>query len=130
MYRFVEINPEKNMLLCSSGLVGTYEWVEVHAPCTDTPCQVLSNVLQKTRDPDYFTIRSSFTGDLVGKEFKLGETCILRVLKRTLSGVRRRKFSKDEKSIVDLEKGNEWKERKVNRAKTGSVRNKRSKNTK
>jgi hypothetical protein len=41
--------------------------------------------------------------------------------------VRRRKVGKDEKSIVDLEKGIDWKERKINRAKTGSVRKKRKK---
>ena len=126
MYRLVEINSEKNMLLCSSSLVGKEELVEVHAPGPDTPSQVLSNVLQKTKDPDIFVVRAAFSNEMVGKEFKCGENCVMRVLRRSLSGVRRRKFGKDEREIVDLEKGDNWKERKISRAKTGSVR-KRSK---
>jgi len=115
------------MLLCSSSLVGKDELVEVHAPGQDTPGQVLSNILQKIKDPDIFVVRSAFSSEMLGKEFKIGETCVMRVLRRNLSGVRRRKVGKDEKSIVDLEKGIDWKERKINRAKTGSVRKKRKK---
>ena len=131
MYIYIEINEEKNMLLCSSSLVGKNELVEVYTPSSDTPSQVFSNVLQKIKDPDLFVIRTAFSGgDLLGKKYQVGERCVLRVLKKSLSGVRRRKFSKDEKQIVDLEKGDNWKEKKVNRAKTGSVRKKKSKNTK
>ena len=130
MYKLVEINSEKNMLLCSSSLVGKDELVEIHTPGPDTPSQVLSNVLQKTKDPDFFVVRTAFSNEMVGKEFKCGEKCVMRVLRRSLSGVRRRKFGKDEKEIVDLEKGVNWKEKKINRAKTGSVRNRRKKKKK
>lgn len=129
MYRFIEINDEKNMLLCSSTLVGINELVEVYTPDPNTPMQALSNILQKIKEPDHFSVYLAFSGnEIVGRQLYLGERCILRILKRSLSGIRKRKFSKDEKSIVDMEKGENWMERKVNRAKTGSVRKSRHKN--
>ena len=127
MYRFIEINKEKNTLLCSSALVGNNELAEIYTPERNTPRQALSNILQKVKDPDTFVVVSAFSSnEMVGRTLSLGEECVLRVLKRNLSGVRRRKFTKDEKDIVDMEKGDEWTERKVNRSKTGSVRKKRS----
>lgn len=128
MYRFIEINSRKNMLLCSTLLVGNNELVEIHTPDGDTPARAFSNVLKKVKDPNVFKVQISYTGhETMGKEVVLGEECVLRILKRNLSGIRRRKFSQDEKEIVDLEKGDDFKERKVNRAKTGSVRKKTKK---
>lgn len=127
MYRFIEINKDKNQLLCSSALVGNNELAEIYTPEKETPRQALSNILKKIKDPDVFVVVSAFSSnEMVGRELSLGEECVLRILKRNLSGVRRRKFAKDEKDIVDMEKGDEWTERKVSRAKTGSVRKKRS----
>jgi hypothetical protein len=129
MYRFIEINKDKNTLLCSANLVGNNELAEIYTPERHTPRQALRNVLQKIKDPDIFVVISAFSSnEMVGRTLSLGEECILRILKRNLSGVRRRKFSKDEKEIVDMEKGEEWTEKKVNRAKTGSVRKRRTHN--
>lgn len=126
MYRFIEIDASKNMLLCSTELVGNNELAEVHRPDDGTPARAFSNVLKKIGDPNVFVVYTSYNGhESVGKEVILGKACVLRVLKRNLSGIRRRQFSEDEKDIVDLEKDDSFRERKVNRAKTGSVRKKK-----
>jgi len=131
MYRFLEINAEKNMLLCSTDLVGKGELAEIQSPDDNTPPRALGNVLRKTDHPDSFEIYTSYNGhEALGKTVKLGGQCVLRILKRNISGIRRRQFSSDEKEIVNLEKGDDFVERKVNRAKTGSVRKKRKKTSK
>ena len=128
MYRFIEINADKNMLLCSTSLVGKGDLAEIHAPDEETPARAFSNVLEKVKDPNLFKVHVSYNGhEALGKIVELGERCVLRVLKRTLSGIRRRHFSSDENVIVNLEKGNDFKERKVSRAKTGSIRKKSKK---
>ena len=131
MYRYLEIDAGKNMLLCSTNLVGKNELAEIHAPDDQTPTRALSNILRKVKDPNIFIVHTSYTGhEALGKEIAIGNKCILRILKRNLSGVRRRKFSTDEKAIVDLEKGDDFIERKVSRAKTGSVRKSKKNNKK
>lgn len=128
MYRFIEINAEKNMLLCNTSLVGKGELAEIHTPDDSTPARAFSNVLEKVKDPNIFQVHVSYNGhEALGKDVELGDKCVLRILKRNLSGIRRRHFSVDEKEIVNLEKGEDFVERKVNRAKTGSVRKKRKK---
>jgi len=123
MYRYLEINTEKNMLLCNASLVGKGELAELHMPTDTTPVRALSNVLRKVGHPNIFIVHTSFNGhETIGKEVQLDERCVLRVLKRNLSGIRLRHFSTDEKEIVNLERGEDFTERKVNRAKTGSVR--------
>lgn len=131
MYRYLEIDVSKNMLLCSTSLVGKNELAEIHAPDDQTPSRALSNILCKIKDPNVFVVQTSYTGhEALGKEISIGDKCVLRILKRNLSGIRRRKFSNDEKSIVDLEKGEDFIERKVSRAKTGSVRKHKKKKKK
>ena len=128
MYRFIEINTDRNMLLCSTALVGRGELAEIHAPDEGTPARALSNILEKTKDPNMFKVHVSYNGhEALGKDVQLGDRCVLRILKRNLSGIRRRHFSVDEKDIVNLEKDEGFVERKVNRAKTGSVRKKQKK---
>lgn len=128
MYRFLEIDVSKNMLLCSTDLVGRGELAEIQRPDDATPARALGNVLKKVDHPNVFEVYTSYNGhEALGKQVVLGDACILRILKRNLSGIRRRHFASDERDIVNLEKGEDFVERPVNRAKTGSVRKKRNK---
>jgi hypothetical protein len=124
-YRYLVIDPDQNMLLCSQSLVGSGELVEIHAPDDDTPRQACGRILQKLEN-GMFEVHQSFDGhDALGRKYNLGQKCVLRVLSRNLSGTRRRRFSVEEKEIVPLEKGENFQEKKVARAKTGSVRRKK-----
>jgi hypothetical protein len=126
MYLYLEIDPGRNMLLCSPALVGTEEIAEVYSPSDVESNRVSGHVLSKVADPGRFLIRSSCYGhEPEGKHVDLGEKTVMRVLRRNLSGIRRRKFASREKVIVDLERDENSVERKVSRAKTGSVRKKR-----
>jgi hypothetical protein len=88
-----------------------------------TPPQAGGRILRKVADPNIYEVTTSYDGhDAVGRRYEIGPKCILRIVMRTLSGRRRRKFNEEEKAIVDLEKGENYKEKKVSRAKTGSVR--------
>lgn len=125
MYKYIVIDSEQNMLLASTGLVGNGELVEIYAPDPDSPRQACGRILRKI-DDDTFEVHQSFDGhDALGRRYSLGEKCILRVLLRNLSGAKRRKFASDEKIIVSMEKDEHFREKKVTRAKTGSVRKKR-----
>jgi hypothetical protein len=114
------------MLLCSSILVGIGETVEIHEAGPSTPAPAIGRILEKKSDPGLFIVTGTFDGyEALGREYNVDQRCIFRVLKKNLSGVKRRKMSKDEKIIVDIERDENTKERKVQRAKTGSVRRKK-----
>jgi hypothetical protein len=111
------------MLLVDTMLVGKDELVEINKADEVTPPQAGGRILRKVADPNIYEVTTSYDGhDAVGRRYEIGPKCILRIVMRTLSGRRRRKFNEEEKAIVDLEKGENYKEKKVSRAKTGSVR--------
>jgi len=125
-YRHLTIDTLHNMLLCSTSLVGIGELVEIHAPDDDTPRQACGKTLRKTKDPNIYIIHTaSEPVDPASVTYTMGERAILRVIARNRSGMLRRKFTPDEKLIVNLEKNERYKERRVVRAKTGSVRNRK-----
>lgn len=122
-YRHLTIDTQHNMLLASSNLVGIGELVEIHAPDDMTPRQACGKTLRKTKDPNVYIVHTaSETIDPDATNYIMGERAILRVIARNRSGMLRRKFTPDEKLIVNLEKNERYKERRVVRAKTGSVR--------
>ena len=127
MYKSVTIDVDKNMLLCSTQLVGLKEIVEVFSP-DEMPGNLsitsIGRILEKIADPNIFVVRGTFEGhEAIGKEYSLGEKFMFRILKKSLSGVKRRKF-KEQSQIVDWERDENTKERRVVRAKTGTVRKK------
>jgi len=126
---YVNVDLDKNLLLCSSNLVGLAELVEIYAPDEDTPRQACGKTLQKIQDPNVYAIHTSNEEEEMSaaQDYLVGQRCVLRVVARNRSGTIRRKFTPFEKLIVSLEKNKSFKERKVVRAKTGSVR-KRNKN--
>jgi hypothetical protein len=124
-FKSITIDKEHNKLLCSPSLVGKGEIVEVYSLDQVTPSQAAGRILRKVDDPSEFVVCQSFDGhDALGRQYTLGERSIVRILLRNMSGTRRRKFSQDEKVLVNMEKGEDFHECKVVRAKTGSVRNK------
>lgn len=128
MYKYLEIDTEKNKLLCSAGLVGKGELVEIYQADADSPPQARGRILEKMNDSNVYIVRQTFDGhEALGREYGLGDRCIFRVLRRNMSGARRRKFAKDEHEIVSMNKEEGEKEKRIVRAKTGSVRNKRKK---
>jgi hypothetical protein len=126
-YKSVTIDLDKNMLLCSTQLVGLKEIVEVFSPdetSSNTSITSIGRILEKISDPNIFVVRGTFEGhEAIGKEYALGEKFMFRVLKKSLSGIKRRKF-KEQSQIVDWERDENTKERRVVRAKTGTVRKK------
>lgn len=124
MFKCIVIDSEYNKLLCNTNLVGKGELVEIHSLDEDTPPQATGKVLQKISDPNYFIVHNGYDIDADGLKYKIGEKCILRVLSKNKSGSRKRRFSKDEKIIVNIESGPNFKEKKIIKAKTGSVRKK------
>jgi len=126
IYKSLCIDQEKNMLLCSSVLVGIGETVEIYEAGQSTPASAIGRILKKKSDPGNFIVTGTFDGyEALGREYNVDQRCILRVLKKNLSGVKRRKMAKDEKLIIDIERDENTKEKKVQRAKTGSVRRKK-----
>ena len=124
MYKHLVIDSSHNHLLCSNGLVGLNELVEVFAPDEESPPQACGKILRKIKDPAIYVVHASYEGhESIGITYVLGEKCVLKVLGKNRSGTIRRRFSADEKQIVNLE--NSATEKKVVRAKTGSVRKKR-----
>lgn len=127
MYRHLEIDTDKNMLVCSLTLVGRGELVEVHQGDDGTPPQAMGKILKKVSETD-FEVYQTFDGhEAMGRRYRAGSKCLFRVLLRNLSGIRRRRFSSEEAPIINIEKDDNYKERKVSRAKTGSVRKRRPK---
>jgi len=123
VFKYLVIDTSHNSLLCSSNLVGIGELVEIHAPDDDTPRQAGGKILRKLKDPGHFVVHATYDGhESLGSFYQLGEKCILRILAKNRSGTIRRRFSNDEKAIVNLEKDEDFEEQKVVRAKTGSVR--------
>ena len=125
MFLFIKIDTSKNELLCSTEYVGIGELVEIYQNGMATPMQIVGRTLQKIQDPNLFEVCQAYGNqEAIGKRYAMAEDCIFRVMKKTMSGTRRRKFSAAEKSIVDLEHDSDFKEKKVIKAKTGSVRKK------
>jgi hypothetical protein len=123
MFKHLTIDTEQNKLLCSTELIGKGELVEVFTPDEDSPPQAVGRILQKVGDPGVFVIHTTFDGnEFVGRRYDMGPRCVFRVLKKNVSGKRRRKFPSAESAIVDTEKDENFVERRVSRAKTGSVR--------
>jgi hypothetical protein len=123
VFRFLVIDSEHNKLLCNTHIVGKNEVVEIYEIDKDSPPQAIGKLLQKIKDPNLFIVHTTFDGhESQGKLYELGECCILRVVARNRSGTRRRKFAVEERVIIDIEKGDTFHEKKVTRAKTGSVR--------
>ena len=124
MYRHLVIDSERNMLLCNPPLVGIGELVDVYSLDQETPPQASGRLLRKV-DEKTFEVYQSFDGhDALGRRYDLGERCVMRILLRNLSGAKRRKLP-EEKLIMSTEKPEDFKDRKVVRAKTGSVRKRR-----
>jgi len=122
MFKYLIIDPERNHLLCDVSLVGKGEMVEIFELDRETPPQTTGRLMIKAGEPNLFEVCQSFDGhDALGRQYRVGPRCILKILSRSLSGIRRRKFSSDEKQIVMENQ----KERFLARAKTGSVRLKR-----
>ena len=130
MFKHLLIDVRRNMLLCSTDLVGVGERVELHAPGDGgaTPIQITGKILKKVDDPNLFEIETAYDSqEFVGKRYHVEQDCIFRILTKTIGGTRRRKFARDERKIVNLENDEDFVERKVVKAKTGSVRKKRKK---
>lgn len=121
MYTHLVIDQEHNRLLCNPSLVGMGEIVEIYEADEQTDRFLVGAHLVKLKDPNHFQVWES---DRVSK---IGDKCVLRVLYRNRSGVRKRRFSQDEKIIVNMEKGPDHKDIKIRKTKTGSVRNKKTK---
>jgi len=119
MYKHLIIDEEHNRLLCSPSLVGMGEIVEIFSIDEATERFLSGSQMVKLKDPNEFQICDS------SRISKIGEKCVLRVLYRNRSGIRKRRFSQDERVIVNMEKGPSSKEIKVQKAKTGSVRTRR-----
>lgn len=127
VFRTITIDSDYNRLLCNSPLVGIGEIVEVYEQGAAPP-QSVGRLLQKIKDPNVFVVNVSFDGhEAIGKQYEIGESCVFRVVYRNASGSRRRKFAREEKSIINTERGEDFQEDKIVRAKTGSVRTKRKK---
>jgi hypothetical protein len=128
MYKYLCIDTEFNKLLCSTNLVGLGELVEIHEADQNTPRQACTRILRKLADVaggGEYVVHISYDGhDAVGLTYTVGERSVLRVLARNRSGMLRRRFSNDEKAIVNIEKAEKFIEKKIVRAKTGSVRRK------
>jgi len=124
MYKYLVIDSEKNLLLCNPPIVGLGELVEVYALDEDSPPQSSGRLLKKVTEK-LFEVYQSYDGhDALGRRYELGEKCVLHILLRNLSGSRRRKHP-EEKIIVNTERDDDFKDRKIVRAKTGSVRKRR-----
>lgn len=122
VYKHLVIDMQHNMLLCTNNLVGIGELVEIHAPDEETPRQACGKTLRKLKDPNIYVVHATYDGhDALGNCYYIGDRSVLRVRNRNRSGMLRRKHP-DEKVIVNVEKAERYKERRVVRAKTGSVR--------
>lgn len=131
MFLFIKIDQAKNQLLCSTEFVGIGELVELWQTGKATPPQIGGKVLRKVADPNLFEVRWAYESqDFVGKQYSLAEDCVFRVMMKKMSGTRRRKFAQVEKKIVDTEHDGDFKETKVVKAKTGSVRKRPTKTKK
>lgn len=124
-FTYLEIDAERNLLLCNSSLVGIAELVEIYAPDDSTPRNACGKTLRKTKE-NIYVLHSNYE-NAEETIYELGSRCILRVVARNRSGTLRRKSSNEEKQIVNLEKNEKFQEKRVVRAKTGSVRKRRGK---
>jgi hypothetical protein len=125
MYKYLVIDTSHNNLLASTNLVGLSELVEIHAPDEVTPRQACGKILRKLRDPGTFAVYSTCENDCTGLVYTVGDHCIFKVVAKNRSGMLRRRHARDEKLIVNMERTPSYKERKIVRAKTGSVRKKK-----
>lgn len=127
LYKHLVIDHAHNQILCDPKLVGLGELVEIYAPDDDTPRQACGKTLHKIKDPNIFVPQSAYDAHEMDGSYALGERAVLKILARNNSGIRRRKSSAEEKLIVNMERNDRFKEMKVVRAKTGSVRAKKRK---
>lgn len=125
-YKHLIIDTKHNRLLCDNSLVGIGELVEIFAPDDDTPPNACGKILRKTKDQNIYVLHSNYENAEETK-YELGPRCVLRVVARNRSGTLRRKSSDEEKQIVNLEKNEKYQEKRVVRAKTGSVRKRKGK---
>jgi hypothetical protein len=121
-FTYLNIDPDRNLLLCSTDIVGLGELVEIHAPDDNTPRQACGKLLRKMKDKNLYIVHSADMNDPTVVPYEIGSRTVLRVMARNRSGMLRRKFTPEEKLIVNLEKNEKFRERQVVRAKTGSVR--------
>ena len=126
MYKHLIIDTKRNLLLCSKELVGIGELVEIYSADENTPPQAGGRILRKLSDGTFMVHTAFDSHEAVGFTYSLGEFTVLRILARNRSGSLRRRFSTDEKLIVNLEKMVNFTEKKVVKAKTGSVRKRKS----
>jgi hypothetical protein len=124
MHLHLGIDTDRNLLLASTQLVGIGELVEIYSPDETTPRQACGKILRKIKDPNCYIVHASYEEQVSSTPYTMGDKTVLRVVCRNRSGMLRRKFSKFEKLIMDLEKSKVFHEKKVVRAKTGSVRRK------
>lgn len=123
MFKFLSIDTEKNILLSSTELVGVGELAEMYVSGEATPMQINGKILKKVADPNLFEIKQAYESqEFVGKQYSVGPDCVFRILMRNMSGTRRRRFSEYEKKIVNTENEGDYEDKKVVKAKTGSVR--------
>lgn len=128
MFKFLSIDTEKNVLLCDTELVGVGELAEMHVSGEATPMQINGKIMKKIADPNLFEIKQAYESqEFVGKQYSVGPDCVFRVLMRNMSGTRRRRFSECEKKIVNMENEGDYEDKKVVKAKTGSVRARKKK---
>ena len=125
-YKYLVIDTQHNMLCCNNSLVGIGELVEIFAPDDDTPRNACGKTLRKTKDSNQYVLHSNYE-NAEETVYELGPRCVLRVVARNRSGTLRRKSSEEEKQIVNLEKNEKFREKRVVRAKTGSVRKRKRK---
>jgi hypothetical protein len=131
MFKFLSIDTEKNVLLCSTELVGVGELTELHVSGDATPMQINGKILKKVADPNLFEVKQAYESqEFVGKQYSVGPDCVFRILMRNISGSRRRRFSDDEKKIINTENDGDFEDKKVVKAKTGSVRSRKKKKKK
>lgn len=123
MFKFISIDTEKNILLCSTELVGVGELALMHVSGEATPMQLGGKILKKIADPNLFEVKQAYESqEFVGKQYSVGPDCVFRVLMKNMSGTRRRRFSDYEKKIINTENEGDYEDKKVVKAKTGSVR--------
>jgi hypothetical protein len=126
MYKHLTIDTAHNKLLASKDIVGIGELVEIYSPDEDTTPQACGRVLRKLSDGKFVVHSACDSNEAVGNVYSLGEFAVLRILGKNRSGTLRRRFSSDEKQIVNLEKAGKFTEKKVIKAKTGSVRKRKA----
>lgn len=130
-FKYINIDIDRNMLLCDTTLVGNRELVEYYSG-DDSPSQISGKILLKISEPNIYVIHESvnFDEDILNSvRYEIGSKTILRIVAKNRIGAKKRDFY-EEKFIVSTEESPYNKERKIHRAKTGSVRKSKRKSKK